>query len=156
MPGTYGFLTVLHEIGHALGLKHPGNYNAGGGGTEGPYLPAGQDNCLYSIMSYCSAPGMSGIGPLTPMLDDIAAIQFVYGARQSYTGDDSYTFSTSTQIRAIWDAGGSDAIDATNQTYGCWINLTPGRVIVSGGNLTHDVITVANGASVRPTDYLFA
>lgn len=125
-PGTYGFLTVLHEIGHALGLKHPGNYNAGGGGTEGPYLPAGQDNYLYSIMSYYSAPGMSGINPLTPMLDDIAAIQFVYGARQSHTGNDSYTFSTSTQIRAIWDAGGSDAIDATNQTYGCWINLTPG------------------------------
>jgi len=26
---------IAHELGHALGLKHPGNYNAGGGGTDG-------------------------------------------------------------------------------------------------------------------------
>lgn len=36
--GSWEYLTYTHEIGHAIGLKHPGNYNAGGGGTGGPYL----------------------------------------------------------------------------------------------------------------------
>jgi hypothetical protein len=29
-PGSYNWSTIIHETGHALGLKHPGNYNAGG------------------------------------------------------------------------------------------------------------------------------
>ena len=31
--GGYGITTYVHEIGHALGLSHPGSYNAGSGGT---------------------------------------------------------------------------------------------------------------------------
>jgi hypothetical protein len=50
--GDYGFMTLVHEIGHAIGLKHPGNYNAGGGGTEGPYLPYYEDTNQYTVMSY--------------------------------------------------------------------------------------------------------
>src|SRR5207248_1594012 len=123
-PGSYGFFTILHELGHALGLKHPGNYNAGGGGTEGPYLPSSQDNHSYSVMSYYDAPRLGAINALTPSIDDIAALQFVYGARQSHTGNDTYTFSTFTQLKTIWDAGGSDTFDCSNQTSACVINLT--------------------------------
>ena len=36
-PGTWGYQTLLHEIGHVMGLKHPGNYNTAGTPNPGPY-----------------------------------------------------------------------------------------------------------------------
>src|SRR5262249_38287131 len=30
-PGSYSFFAILHEMGHALGLSHPGDYNAAPG-----------------------------------------------------------------------------------------------------------------------------
>lgn len=38
------FDLILHEIGHMLGLKHPGNYDVGGNNPPGPFLPANEDN----------------------------------------------------------------------------------------------------------------
>ena len=89
--GGYGWETLIHEIGHTLGLKHPGNYNAGGGGAVGPYLTANVDNRRNTVMSY-NNPGDSfnwkqagstysgtAINPLTYMPLDITALQFLYG-----------------------------------------------------------------------------
>jgi serralysin len=54
--GGYGFITYLHEIGHALGLSHPGTYNAGQGtlsyGNSAEYF---QDTRKYTVMSYWDA-----------------------------------------------------------------------------------------------------
>jgi len=94
--GTYGWETLIHEIGHTLGLKHPGNYNAGGGGSPGPYLPTALDTRQYSLMSYNNPAGTAvstatnlGNGTTrykttflnqsTYMMYDIAALQFLYG-----------------------------------------------------------------------------
>jgi Ca2+-binding RTX toxin-like protein len=123
-PGSWQYNTYIHEVGHAIGLKHPGNYNAGGGGTGGPYLPSTEDNHQYTVMSYYSGPNYGVIEPITPQLYDIAAVQYLYGVNNSTrTGNDTYTFSTSTQIRTIWDAGGIDTFDASNQTTSTTINL---------------------------------
>jgi len=78
----------VHEIGHALGLKHPGDYNAGGGGASPPYLPKVLDSRQWTVMSYSgaiAATATSGTGtatsqnPQTMMVYDIAALQFLYG-----------------------------------------------------------------------------
>ena len=94
--GSYGWQTLAHEIGHTLGLKHPGNYNATGGGSAGPYLPKATDTRRYTVMSYnnptdalqvvknTSAQGVTTftpkyVYPQTYMSYDIAALQYLYG-----------------------------------------------------------------------------
>jgi hypothetical protein len=69
-PGSHSYLTYIHEIGHAIGLKHPGNYNAGGGGTPGPYLPTAEDSSQYTVMSYYNGPTYGSVEPIRRQHDD--------------------------------------------------------------------------------------
>ena len=134
--GTYNFRALIHEIGHALGLKHPFKGDV--------TLSASLDNTTNSVMSYTdinnSYPNAGYINgkndwityfiyPETPMVLDIAAIQYIYGANNNYkTGDDTYTFDpTKPFFKTIWDAGGKDTISASNFSLACVIDLTPGN-----------------------------
>jgi serralysin len=53
--GSYSWQVLLHETAHALGLKHPGNYNAGGGGTRGSLPVEGSRHRGNTLMSYHNA-----------------------------------------------------------------------------------------------------
>ena len=158
--GTYNYNALMHEIGHGLGLKHPGNYDGDTVGTSGPYLSSTLDNGLYTIMSYNDPINNDYYGningkytwltiyPENPMVLDIAAIQYIYGVNNSYkTGDDVYTFNPSSPfIKTIWDAGGDDTIDTTNFSTNCVIDLIPGnyssirfaKATNTGGRATYD------------------
>ena len=136
--GSRNYSSLLHEVGHSLGLKHP---------FEGsPTLAAEFATDQYSAMSYAAAPdslfvkvvrGLNGavswqsfeVQPETPMLLDIAAIQYAYGPNLGYrTGDDVYTFDPGTPfLKTIWDAGGSDTISIANFTSGSTIDLRAGH-----------------------------
>ncbi len=151
IKGGDGFQTLLHEIGHALGLKHPGDYNAGGGKNPGPYLPSAEDNYKYSIMSYHRFPGHREVFPTTPMLYDIAAIQALYGKNNNTrSGDSTYSWDNPF-VATIWDAGGNDTISAANQSLDAVINLNAGEFSSIGSTGQIDSVT---GRSTKIIDNL--
>jgi len=120
--GGYGLLTMIHEIGHALGLSHAGVYNAGSGGsiTFNGNAEFQQDNRGLTVMSYfggyypaANAWMQDGTYtnywyPQTPMVADILAIQSLYGVNTTTrTSNTVYGYncslaSTDTE-KAIYD-----------------------------------------------------
>ena len=164
-PLGYVFMTLLHETGHALGLEHPSNYNAGAGslsyGANAAYV---QDDHQYTVMSYFAetntGANYSGKYPETPMLDDIAAIQRLYGANTSTaTGNTTYGFnsnagapysitsSSQKVIFNVWDAGGNDTFDFSGYTQDQTINLNAESFSSVGGYVEN--VSISLGVTIE-------
>ena len=133
--GGFLFLTLLHEIGHVLGLKHP---------FEDTLLPTEFDNTRYTVMAYNDFDDawyrffylengqVTGatflVQPTTPMPLDILAIQGLYGAATNIEqGATTYEFDTRFPVmETVVDSGGIDTFDMSDHTRPSVVNLTPG------------------------------
>ena len=170
--GNYAWLTIIHETGHALGLKHPheasGSFDAMPVRSRfprihGDELPVRTSRAGTAIRTDATSY------PQTLMMYDIAALQTMYGANyNTNSGNTVYTWSSTTGQMSIngvgqgapagnkifmtlWDGGGNDTYDLSNYTTNLTINLNPGEWTTTSStqlaNLTGSTVAVGNIAN---------
>jgi serralysin len=157
--GGWGSEVLLHELGHSLGLNHPSDYTYDPSRpllTYADYAAYAQDSEQFTVMSYfqdyetgalayARGPGFASHAQ-TPMVDDIAAIQAIYGADpttragdtvygfHSTAGRDVYDFNANNApALAIYDARGNDTLDLSGFVTGVFIDLRPGAFSSGAG-----------------------
>lgn len=146
--GSFGYLTLLHEVGHALGLKHPGNY---GSFDNGPFLTSAQDTIERTVMSYNDSASVDATAnpPITPMVYDIQAIQTLYGANRNYnSGNNLYSLNGSKQTLTFWDGGGRDTLSAAAYTGG-GVNILLKEGVDNMIKVGQSIAFIAIGANIE-------
>ncbi|MBL4750286.1 MAG: hypothetical protein JKX71_06850, partial [Amylibacter sp.] len=135
--GEYLNWTLLHEIGHSMGLLHPHQEVAGTPALVS--VGADLNNERYTVMSYQGSASASTYGHAVSLMAlDIAALQELYGAESYAATGSTYTLfdrmSADLQLTegnvhigrayySIWDSAGVDTINYGSSANSVMINL---------------------------------
>jgi serralysin len=167
--GDHDHLTILHEVGHALGLKH--SHEDWGRGA----VPVGADSLEFTVMSYRPFVGGAPTGhrheawgaPQSYMMLDIAALQEMYGADYSVnSGATVYRWTPGSGktwvngqvgidpggnriFATVWDGGGRDTYDLSAYDAGVRVDLRPGQYSVFSRGQLADLGGGPNGGDAR-------
>jgi Ca2+-binding RTX toxin-like protein len=150
-PGTEGYQALLHEIGHALGLRHPRNVDAGDAWPI--QLLEAHDRTALTVMSQNPSPDglfRADWGPL-----DVLALRLLYGTRSVNTGDTLYALDGRMGLAqfSFVDDGGNDVLDASALDAPVTLNLAEGGLSsigtdhLGGGGI--DNIALPSGAVIE-------
>jgi hypothetical protein len=140
----YGRITALHEIGHSIGLSHPFADSEGDASSPTGETLSGNgltDDMRTTVMSYTNSSNnkiyyendgsltSKQIYSSTPMIYDIAAVEYIYGSiTDTNLGDTTYTITNHQQIQTIVDSGGTDTLDLSSVLHKSIVDLTPGSL----------------------------
>jgi Ca2+-binding RTX toxin-like protein len=157
-PGSDGWFLLLHELGHSLGLKHLHDDGGTGRPTSQQVGLGLFDKDYFSIMSYQddAAWNHTSWDPATPMVADALALQYLYGKNLSTgAGDSTYFLQRTNDYRSIWDASGTDTVDAGSSTEGWVINLPDQTYSALVDTKVGSAVPVIDYGAPFPTDLVW-
>ena len=174
--GGFGWVTLIHEVGHGLGLAHP--HDTGGTSEVMSGVSSSSDTGdfelnqgVFTTMTYADGWQSSPYGQSnavnygwqsTIMALDIALLQDKYGANQTHnSGNNQYELdkqnTNGTDWMTIWDTGGNQDWILANTPKDAVIDLRPatlqyetgGGGFVSHVDGIHGGFTIANGVEIE-------